>query len=53
VCKNPRFRYRELPGGHHDSPLAPDIMDEALDWVLGPAGAGAKRGSKDARKTDL
>lgn len=40
ACRSPRFRYREIPGGHHDSPLAPEIMDEALDWVLGPAGAG-------------
>jgi pimeloyl-ACP methyl ester carboxylesterase len=41
LCRSPRFRYRELPGGHHDSPLAAEIMDEALAWVLGPAGAGS------------
>ena len=41
LCRSPRFRYREIPGGHHDSPLAADIMDEALDWVLGPAGTGS------------
>jgi pimeloyl-ACP methyl ester carboxylesterase len=41
LCRRPRFRYREIPGGHHDSPLAPDIMDEALAWVLGPAGTGS------------
>jgi pimeloyl-ACP methyl ester carboxylesterase len=28
-----RFRFRELPGGHHDSPLW--LMGEALEWVLG------------------
>jgi pimeloyl-ACP methyl ester carboxylesterase len=37
LCRSPRFRYQEIPGGHHDSPLAPEIMDEALDWVFGPA----------------
>ena len=24
----------EVPGGHHDSPLAADILTEALAWVL-------------------
>jgi pimeloyl-ACP methyl ester carboxylesterase len=41
LCRSPRFRYHEIPGGHHDSPLAADIMDEALAWVLGPAGTGS------------
>jgi len=29
-----RLKYREIPGGHHDSPLAADILAEALAWVL-------------------
>jgi len=30
-----RFKYREIPGGDHDSPLASEILNEALEWVLG------------------
>ncbi len=30
------LKYREVPGGHHDSPLALDVIQEALDWVLPP-----------------
>jgi pimeloyl-ACP methyl ester carboxylesterase len=28
------LKYRELPGGDHDSPLTAAVLREALDWVL-------------------
>jgi pimeloyl-ACP methyl ester carboxylesterase len=36
----PNFRYREVPGGNHDSPLR--LMREGLEWVchLSPYGRG-------------
>jgi len=37
VCKGPNFRYHEIAGGDHEAPIAAAIMDEALEWILGPA----------------
>lgn len=31
---NPLLQYREIPGGHHDSPLAGEILEEGLSWVF-------------------
>ena len=28
------LKYREIPGGHHDSPVASHVLEEAVDWVL-------------------
>ena len=38
-CKGASFRYHEIPGGDHEAPIAETIMDEALEWLLGPAKA--------------
>jgi pimeloyl-ACP methyl ester carboxylesterase len=29
------LKYHEMPGGGHDAPLVPAILQEGLDWVLG------------------
>jgi len=32
------LKYREIPGGGHDAPLALPVIQEALDWILPGAG---------------
>jgi len=34
IVRAGNLKYHEMPGGGHDSPLAPAVLREALDWIL-------------------
>jgi pimeloyl-ACP methyl ester carboxylesterase len=38
LLRGGNLKYREIPGGGHDAPLAEAFLLEALDWILGPSG---------------
>jgi pimeloyl-ACP methyl ester carboxylesterase len=37
LCRDKaNFRYHEMAGGDHESPLEPQILEEGIEWMLGP-----------------